>query len=63
MKNDYTCPGGRVPRDGSITKIKQARLDRSMYGIICFLATVGIVLALLFLGFNTKYQKERYIFI
>ena len=52
-------PAGHPPKDGTITILRQMRLNDGLYATMCVLAGVGILLSVLFLGFNIKLRNRR----
>ena len=50
---------GHPPKDGTITILRQMRLNDGLYATMCVLAGVGIILSVLLLGFNIKLRKRR----
>ena len=51
--------GGQVPSDGTSEKVFMG-IKHLSYASISILSSVGILMALLFLGFNIKFRNQKY---
>ncbi|CAH1118642.1 unnamed protein product [Phaedon cochleariae] len=53
--------GRHPPKDRTLVIIEHTRVNKTVYAILATLAVCGILMAIVFLGFNIKYRNQRYI--
>ena len=51
--------GDRPPRDQTIVKIEDSRVNLAIYVGLTIVASFGILLAIVFLGINIKFRNQR----
>ncbi|XP_037074504.1 gamma-aminobutyric acid type B receptor subunit 2-like, partial [Pollicipes pollicipes] len=54
-------PSGHAPVDQTITIIEKARVNVQIYAALVVAASVGIVMAVIFLSINVRFRNQRYI--
>ncbi|CAL4079396.1 unnamed protein product [Meganyctiphanes norvegica] len=54
-------PGGDPPLDRTIELVEKAHINISIYAVLVTLASLGIVMASIFLAINIKFRNQRYI--
>ncbi|XP_066944177.1 gamma-aminobutyric acid type B receptor subunit 2 isoform X10 [Macrobrachium rosenbergii] len=54
-------PGGDPPLDRTVKSIEKTSVNISIYAILVTTASLGIVMASIFLAINIKYRHQRYI--
>ncbi|XP_074026601.1 gamma-aminobutyric acid type B receptor subunit 2 isoform X2 [Leptinotarsa decemlineata] len=53
--------GKYPPKDRTLVIIEHTRVNKTVYAILATLAVCGIIMAIVFLGFNIKHRNQRYI--
>lgn len=53
--------GTSPPIDYTIQKVIPSRVNRTLFVLISIMATIGIVLAVVFLSINIKYRNQRWV--
>ena len=51
--------GNQPPRDRTIVRIEDARVNIAIYVGLTIVASLGIILACVFLGINIKFRNQR----
>ena len=51
--------GNQPPKDRTIIKIEDARVNIAIYVGLTIVASLGIILAFVFLGINIKFRNQR----
>jgi hypothetical protein len=55
----FDVSGGVVPKDSSTTVLIQLKVSTTLYGVMSFLALIGILQGVAYLAVNTKYRSTR----
>ena len=53
--------GERPPKDRTIKRIVPDRVNITIYVALCITASLGIILAISFLGVNIKFRHQKYV--
>ncbi|XP_072015945.1 gamma-aminobutyric acid type B receptor subunit 1-like [Amphiura filiformis] len=57
----FIWPGGKMPLDHTPILRVYRGIHSELYGTMCFLSIMGILLAVIFLVFNLKYRKQKFV--
>ncbi|CAD5114117.1 DgyrCDS3264 [Dimorphilus gyrociliatus] len=53
-------PKNKQPRDRTRQRLHLQRVNLTIYAILCTISSIGIIIALVFLGINIKFRNHRY---